>query len=227
MKICTKCKIEKLLEEFYKDISSQDGLDYYCRKCQSLRDLVYRKKMREYWRDRNPYKEKSEKRCPSCKEIFPSAYFSTDPGKKDGLHNRCKKCDRRFEKPWLAASLGIVYVLEEEGTEFYKIGKSQESSFKARMATLGGGNPRKLTVLYSALVKDPYAVESNLHNKYSKYNGNGEWFKLTSEIVEEIITYLQTQEISNSNQPQAPKPPKNGFHQPPVYPTSSSPIAYL
>lgn len=227
-KKCTKCKIEKGVGEFTKDNTRKDRLSLSCIKCCALVSSIYRDKRREYWSNHDFYKETLEKRCSSCKDILPSTFFSPSPGRKDGLNNECKKCHVcRGRRSWLAESLGLVYVLEEEGTGFYKIGKSVESNFESRMISLQAGNPRKLTVLYSVLVKDPYKIEADLHYKYSQYNGNGEWFKLTPKIVEEIITYLKTQEVSNSSSLEVLHPPKNGFHQPPVYPTSSSPIAYL
>jgi hypothetical protein len=33
MKTCTKCKIEKPLNEFYKENRAKDGLKYHCKSC--------------------------------------------------------------------------------------------------------------------------------------------------------------------------------------------------
>ena len=33
VKVCTKCKIEKELSEFYKDKSTKDGLTCKCKSC--------------------------------------------------------------------------------------------------------------------------------------------------------------------------------------------------
>lgn len=43
MKICNKCKIEKLLYEFYNDKSRKDGLSYVCKSCSELSKKTYRK----------------------------------------------------------------------------------------------------------------------------------------------------------------------------------------
>lgn len=48
---CTKCKVEKTVEDFYKNISYFDGYSTWCKKC-------YRQKRKEY-REKN--KEKIEK----------------------------------------------------------------------------------------------------------------------------------------------------------------------
>jgi 5-methylcytosine-specific restriction endonuclease McrA len=40
-KICTKCKIEKPVSEFYKDKSRRDGLTYQCKRCYDKRKRIY------------------------------------------------------------------------------------------------------------------------------------------------------------------------------------------
>jgi hypothetical protein len=41
MKTCSKCKIEKELDEFNKNKSRNDGLDIYCKKCRSQSNKQY------------------------------------------------------------------------------------------------------------------------------------------------------------------------------------------
>jgi transcription elongation factor Elf1 len=43
VKTCTKCKTEKVVEMFYKDKSTKDGISYICKSC----DNSYQKT----WRD--------------------------------------------------------------------------------------------------------------------------------------------------------------------------------
>jgi 5-methylcytosine-specific restriction endonuclease McrA len=47
MKICTKCKIEKLEAEFSKKTESSDGFAHECKKCSSDRNRQYRIKNRD------------------------------------------------------------------------------------------------------------------------------------------------------------------------------------
>ena len=53
MKVCTKCKVEKELSEFYKDKSKKDGLQSYCKGCNNIGTTAYQKA--------NPDKEKARK----------------------------------------------------------------------------------------------------------------------------------------------------------------------
>lgn len=50
MKVCSKCKIEKHFEDFYKDKSTKDGFRYSCKSCDKQHyenNKEYRKKYRE------------------------------------------------------------------------------------------------------------------------------------------------------------------------------------
>jgi hypothetical protein len=40
MKSCSKCKENKLVEEFHKNRRAPDGLEYYCKSCVSVRMKV-------------------------------------------------------------------------------------------------------------------------------------------------------------------------------------------
>jgi len=48
MKICSKCKIQKDLSDFYKSKSSNDGLYSVCKECDKQRCLEYYKSNSEY-----------------------------------------------------------------------------------------------------------------------------------------------------------------------------------
>lgn len=66
-KRCSKCGLIKSVSEFYKNKSSRDGLDHYCRKCNSERMLIYfrtdkgkaalkkaaKKLMKKYWAEKH------------------------------------------------------------------------------------------------------------------------------------------------------------------------------
>jgi len=61
MKKCTKCKEEKLLEEFNKDKSRKDGYAYVCKKCNIERSKNYEKKYPEKVKEQQrQYREKNK-----------------------------------------------------------------------------------------------------------------------------------------------------------------------
>ena len=94
MKRCTKCKKEKNINEFNKNISSEDGLEYRCRVCRKEDHQKYGERQKLYWQTHNPYKEKLEKICNICKQTFPIKQFVKNSLNKDGLSRYCKRCQR-------------------------------------------------------------------------------------------------------------------------------------
>ena len=51
MKVCPKCKIEKPVEEFYRNRSSKDGLQTYCKSCGGKRSVEYYETHKEQRRE--------------------------------------------------------------------------------------------------------------------------------------------------------------------------------
>ena len=107
MKVCTKCGKMKALDEFYADVRARDGLQCWCKECQSkyFSTAYKKKKLREkntllkkvyYYRDHRgleySYQGSSDIlkfKCLDCgKEVVL-------PIKKAGSNNfRCSKCSK-------------------------------------------------------------------------------------------------------------------------------------
>jgi len=64
MKICSKCKIEKDINQYSKKSRNKDGLSYYCKVCTSLDSKFYKEKKREI------YNNKSKEYYQNNKEYF-------------------------------------------------------------------------------------------------------------------------------------------------------------
>lgn len=66
MKVCKRCDIEKILEDFSNNKNEKDNKSIYCKECEKIRKKIYREKNKEKinkksreWRKENPdrYKE--------------------------------------------------------------------------------------------------------------------------------------------------------------------------
>lgn len=80
MKVCTKCSVEKSLEEFWKHKRSSDGRQAWCKTCSSIRRTLYYRENREHesslretWNE--AYRQwyislKEGKPCSKCKNIY-------------------------------------------------------------------------------------------------------------------------------------------------------------
>jgi len=83
MKLCTKCGIEKPLNEFHKNKKSDDGLSYWCRMCKSEQNLLPKaKRKREKYdlerrygilpKQKQQMIEKQNGKCAICKKELDS-----------------------------------------------------------------------------------------------------------------------------------------------------------
>lgn len=57
MKTCSGCKVQQSLENFHKDKSRRDGLNYRCSNCKNEYDREYRKKNPERVRAQHRMKD--------------------------------------------------------------------------------------------------------------------------------------------------------------------------
>ena len=79
MKICSKCKVEKPFEAFYKKKASKDGYTPDCKDCRKIREIEFKrsplmqleKQIRSSIMLENKLLAKEGKRlCSKCNEIF-------------------------------------------------------------------------------------------------------------------------------------------------------------
>ena len=80
MRICTKCKLEKPVTDFYKATRRKDGLQPACKSCMNVSYKTSRSKKREHYNKvrNNRYKDtvkrirewKEERGCACCPENF-------------------------------------------------------------------------------------------------------------------------------------------------------------
>jgi hypothetical protein len=84
-KICTKCKIEKLLSEFHKDKYQKSGICPYCKLCVNNRKKAFYSENNKQCRERNRqyYKKHSDKIIEDRK-----IYYNAN---KDKISKRAKK----------------------------------------------------------------------------------------------------------------------------------------
>lgn len=83
---------------------------------------------------------------------------------------------------------GYVYVLQMDGHEYYKIGRT--SNLSQRVCQIRPQMPTRLRVIFAHRVADCYFWESQLHFDYRDKRLNGEWFALNCLDLEAIKTRL-------------------------------------
>jgi len=105
MKICTKCKNEKLLNEFHKDKRSNDGLMSWCKSCRS-----------NYNKSINNNQMPLQKQCFKCGLKKDSNQFYKDKRSNDGLVSWCKSCRSKNQKEYRREKI-IQELLRERGID--------------------------------------------------------------------------------------------------------------
>ena len=89
-----------------------------------------------------------------------------------------------------------VYFISNKRKNVVKIGVA--SNPDKRLKTFQTANHEELIILRRIRLKNPteaFNFESVLHKKFRKYHIRGEWFKLTSTVLDFIETY-QIKEVS-------------------------------
>jgi hypothetical protein len=85
---------------------------------------------------------------------------------------------------------GIVYFVNAENTNMFKIGYTKQSIHK-RLSNLQTGCPLNLSVYKTVGCDDPIILEHYLHDCFNDKKIRGEWFDVTFEDVENLVEFLQ------------------------------------
>ena len=93
-------------------------------------------------------------------------------------------------------SSGFVYVIQMEGTRFYKIGRTTD--LQRRMATLGTLLPTARKLCFAHRVPNCEFTESLLHKEFAQWRRNGEWFEFEwwhVALVRSHLLEIQAQDL--------------------------------
>lgn len=96
-KVCTKCKTEKALSEFYVRRTGTKAAE--CKNCSLDRNRTYRFRVREGTQTRRWSKfdpSATTKICPVCKIEKPFCDYAPDKTKRYGVAHSCKLCFRDY-----------------------------------------------------------------------------------------------------------------------------------
>ena len=83
--------------------------------------------------------------------------------------------------------MGYVYLINELGTNNYKIGVTKGKDVTKRMKHMETGNSHELFITRTFLTDKPYKLEGFLHRHYSGHHNAKEWFILSDEQALDFI----------------------------------------
>ena len=161
--------------------------------------------------------------CSKCKEEKGVGEFHKAKTNKDGLKGQCRQCYNKHYKQYRIAlkktifdHYGFCACCEESNLYFLTIDHINNNGAEHKRSI---GRPHQGgTGMYYWIIKNnfPSDLQSLCYNCNCAKHHSGLGF-CPHELDKQ----------SNSSVPQTPQPTKNSFHHPSMYPTSSSPIAYL
>lgn len=82
-----------------------------------------------------------------------------------------------------------IYILNIEGSNYYKIGVSQ--NVKRRVSDISSAMPFKVVVLYNQKEDKAYDKEEYLHQLFAERYVKSEWFNLTDDDVYLLMSNLK------------------------------------
>jgi hypothetical protein len=131
-KMCSVCKEEKLLADFYFDKRSTDGAASNCKACHSL--------IKRAWTEKQQVKREAEKAaelaakmalgekaCTKCGEVKPFAEFHRDPRATDGMYSHCKACHYQMTRAYEKTEHGSEVVRKLKRRYYYELGGRERS----------------------------------------------------------------------------------------------------
>src|ERR1043165_1347852 len=100
-KVCTQCKLEKSVNEFYKDITQKSWYCPCCKMCKSIKA----KELRLKYTMLETREKKDSKVCSCCKQEKNVSEYVKHRSCRDGLDNECKKCKYKYNHAYSKARM--------------------------------------------------------------------------------------------------------------------------
>jgi hypothetical protein len=95
------------------------------------------------------------------------------------------------------SDIGYIYVVQMEGTRYFKIGRS--NNVPRRMSEIGVQLPSPYRLRFAHKVCRVRFIESDLHQDFRSYRRNGEWFELPEDgvsLIKARLLCLQAEELT-------------------------------
>jgi len=182
IKICSNCKVEKELTEFYfrKD---QNKHRTDCKMCRLEKDRIYtlNNRIKEkgiLWKKK--LKEENKKYCKKCDKIKDRNLFHNCLNKPDGKMSQCKNCRKLIEQ-------NNKEIIKEKRSIWYK--KNKIEIIKQHNIYLT--NKRKYNTLFKLRCNISARIQQSL--KRNGYTKNSKTNQILGCSFEEFKQYLQIQ----------------------------------
>jgi hypothetical protein len=184
-KTCSKCGVDKPLNDYYKNNTSKSGYNSVCKTC-------YKKRASE--RSKKIYQNKiildkiiiKDKVCRICNIKKNISLFDKKKENKDGYRNECKVCRKLYEYKWKIENPSNV----KKNAKKYR-DKEEKKEMHRKYAKEYVRNKTNTNVLYKLKTKISCRIREAMRRKgFTKRN-------VTSQIIgcswEEFKQHLENQ----------------------------------
>ena len=93
---------------------------------------------------------------------------------------------------------GWVYLVHAQETDLYKIGITFRTPEEMLRELNAKQLPYNYEIVYAVFVENPHEIKSYLHNKFSEYRHNNEWFEFTGKRYKHVIDCMNGKEDKNN-----------------------------
>ena len=108
IKICSKCNLSNLITEYRKNITKSDGIQCYCKLCESIEDKLYRDNNRQINANK-VFNDNDIKTCSKCKQQKLYTEFHKCVTEKSGLDKYFKDCKANDLKEYFRKECSTVF----------------------------------------------------------------------------------------------------------------------
>lgn len=126
---------------------------------------------------------------PYWLQLFLKATQEFDAVQRYGRKRYATRDTRALPAPQFKSQMqprpGQVYLLQAEGTQRIKIGRSTSAAL--RFESLRTASPFPLVLLRTIAAQDCVALEAALHRRYARYRQHREWFDLPAYILDALL----------------------------------------
>jgi hypothetical protein len=193
-KFCNKCQTLKPSLEFNYKATRTDGLAAYCKTCTRVESKQYQSNNKDISSQRNKinrnrYRNQNllkptvltEKRCGTCKQIFPIAQFCKDNCTPDGFSHQCRQCratslrKSRQNVKYRRAVTQVVTTLLKQSANFKDFEKSltglrEKQGVDIYLEKTFAENSRRITALKFGVGKSCFAIKGKAQYLFT-YDG--------------------------------------------------------
>jgi very-short-patch-repair endonuclease len=121
IKLCSTCREEKPLTDFYANKSNRDGLEIRCKDCRKNHKMQYKVTMERI--------EVLNKICPQCKEDKLASEYYKNSDSRDNLRKICKDCCKKMDQIVINTP---KIVTETKNCSTCKVNKNIDDFFKRK-----------------------------------------------------------------------------------------------